>query len=92
MNMTGEGEPARILAGAVSWDIFPMLGADTRIGRTFLESEGEPGSEDIAVLTHAFWLRRFGGDPAALGRTLMLNGQPAEIIGVLPENVPLPEE
>ena len=91
MNMTGEGEPERILAGAVSWDIFPLLGADTRIGRTFLESEGEPGSEDVAVLTHAFWLRRFGGDPEALGQTITLNGRPAEIVGVLPETFRFPK-
>ena len=91
MNMTGDGEPGRVLAGAVSWDIFPMLGADARIGRTFLESEGEPGSEDVAVLTHGFWLRRFGGDPAVLGSILTLNGQPTEIVGVLPETFRFPK-
>ncbi len=83
MNLTGAGEPERLAAARVSPDLFPMLGARTQLGRTFLEEEDQPGRDDVVVLSNAFWKRRFASDPNVLGRKILLDGHPYEIVGVL---------
>ena len=63
-----------------------MLGTRPRLGRLFTPTTSEqPGATPLAVLSHHFWTRRFNGDPAIVGRTLQLNGQPFTVIGVAPE-------
>lgn len=66
--------------------LFPLLRASPALGRTFLESEGEIGSEREVILSHGLWQRLYGGDPAAIGRTLRLgwSGQLYTIVGVMP--------
>ena len=54
------------------------------LGRTFLEEENQPGRTPSVILTDAFWRSRMGADPGIVGRTLRLDGQPAEVVGVLP--------
>jgi putative ABC transport system permease protein len=76
--------------GAVSATFFDTLRARPALGRTFLPHEDEPGAERVAVLSHAFWQRHFGGDPAAVGRTLHLSGEPFTVIGVMPDGFDLP--
>src|SRR5918996_5203279 len=58
----------------------------------FRPEDDRPGRTGKTVLSHGMWVRRYGGDAAALGRTLILNGQPYEIVGVLPESFDLPRE
>ena len=85
MDLTGDGEPQRFIAGRVSPGFFSMLGVDAHLGRTFLPRDEEPGRGNVAVLSHELWVRRFAGDPAIIGRSLTLAGEPFEVVGVMPE-------
>ena len=73
-NLTGTGEPERIPAARVTPNLFPMLGIQTQLGRTFLEEEDRPGHDRVVVLNHELWTRRFGADPNVIGRKIMLDG------------------
>jgi putative ABC transport system permease protein len=78
------GEPVRVPVGRVTHDLFGVLGIQPALGRGFLPEEDRVDGPDVLVLTHAFWTDRMGADPDALGRTLVLDGRPFEIIGVMP--------
>lgn len=86
LDMTGSGEPERFDAAGVTASFFDLLGVRPALGRAFDPRSDRPGGDAVVVLSHVLWLRRFGGDPAALGRTLILNGTPWTIIGVMPED------
>jgi putative ABC transport system permease protein len=83
LTLTGMGDPTEVDVAWVSADFFPLLGATPAAGRLFRAEENEPGRTSVAVLSHGGWQRRFGGDPAVLGRSLDLNGVSYEVIGVL---------
>lgn len=74
----------RLFGPLVSARYFDVLGSQTALGRTFAEGEDTPGRDGVAVLSHGYWQRRFGGDPSVLGRTLDLRGTPRTIVGVAP--------
>lgn len=84
MQLSGTGEPMRVFAARVSASFFPLLAVNAALGRTFLPEENRPGSAAVVILSDAFWRSRMGSDPAVLGRTLRLDGRPAEVVGVLP--------
>jgi predicted permease len=73
-------------AGFVSPDYFSALGIAPAQGRLLVAADGETGAPAVAVLSHGYWQRRFGGDPTVVGRTVLLNGVSAEIVGVAPSN------
>jgi len=83
-NLTGGDRPERVIAARASAGLLPALGFDAKIGRRFGEEEDRPGRERVALLSDAFWKSRFGGDPGVVGRTIMLDGQPFAVLGVLP--------
>src|SRR5262249_39239224 len=82
LNVT-EGTPEQIRTGHTSADFHRLLGAPMLMGRAFLPEEDLPGGNRVVVLSEGFWKRRFGGDPMIVGRTLSLNGEPYEVIGVV---------
>jgi putative ABC transport system permease protein len=84
-NLTGErGElPELMGAGAGSWNLFPLLGVQAAIGRTFAESEDRLDGSAV-MLTWNLFERRFGGDPSIVGRQIHLDGKPYTVVGVLP--------
>src|SRR5262245_34764755 len=86
----GEAGDTRMVNGAVvSANYFPMLGIEPRLGRFFLpEEDAVPDRNPVVVISERMWQDRFGGDPAALGRQLRLNGVDCQIIGVAPANFP----
>lgn len=84
MQLTGNGEPARVFAARVTASFFPVLGARAALGRTFLAEDNQPGRSPSVILSDAFWRSRAGADPSVIGRTLRLDGQPAVVVGVLP--------
>lgn len=84
MQLSGRGEPTRVFAARVTASFFPLLGVNAALGRTFVEEENQPGRPPAVLLTDAFWRSRMGSDPAIVGRTLRLDGQPAVVVGVLP--------
>jgi predicted permease len=87
LTLTGVGDPVRLESGEATSSLFPLLGIRPVLGRTFLPGEDGPGAPHLAVLGHDLWQTRFGSDPDVLGRSVHLNGQPFEIIGVLPPGV-----
>ncbi len=91
-NLTGDGAPERVGTIRASANLLPMLGARAAHGRLFGPQDEIPGTGGTAVLSHATWQRRFGGDPAAVGRPLVLNGEPYQVIGVLAKGFDLPRE
>jgi putative ABC transport system permease protein len=84
-DLTGEGgDPEKILGLGVTSNFFPLLGAEAARGRVLLPEEDRPGAARVAVLSHGLWQRRFGGERSAVGREVMLNGEPYTIVGVMP--------
>jgi putative ABC transport system permease protein len=84
VNLTGTGEPERLIGAFVSDRFFPLIGARLHLGRGFTAEETDPASmKPVAVLSFGLWQRRFGGDAAILGRNLILNGQSHTVVGVL---------
>jgi putative ABC transport system permease protein len=88
MNLTGGGDPELIGVLHVSADFFPALGLSAALGRVFVEGEDRAGSGDVAILSDAFWRRRFAGDLAIVGRQITLNDRAFTVVGVMP---PLPK-
>jgi putative ABC transport system permease protein len=83
-SLTGSGEPESVPAYRYSGALFRTLGVPPLIGRTFGEDEARPGQDKVVVLSHALWQRRFGGDAGVLGRSVLLEGTPYTVIGVMP--------
>lgn len=67
----------------VSKDFFATLGVRPALGREFLAEEDQIGGASVAILSHGYWMRRFGGDPGVVGRTIALDGRPTTIVGVM---------
>jgi predicted permease len=91
-NLTGHGEPERLGTLRVSSTLLRMLGARAEVGRLLTASDDVEGAPTVAVLGHGTWVRRFGADPRAVGRSVGINGQPHEIVGVLEAGFSLPRE
>src|SRR6185436_1206646 len=91
-NLTGDGEPERIGTVRVSSNLLPMLGARAALGRLFTAEEDLAGGAGAAILNHGTWMRRYGGNPDAVGRSITLNGQRFQIVGVLTPSFSLPRE
>jgi len=86
LNFSGGGEPQRIDGMIVTGDYFDLLGVKAAIGRTFLpEEDRTPGTHPVVVLSYGAWQRRFGGDPAIVGRAIKLNGLDYTVVGVAAE-------
>ncbi len=91
MILTGEGEPTRLPIAEVSASLFNVLRVRPEIGRAFNADENTPGRINVVILSHALWSQRFGGDPSVIGRRITLDGEPKEVIGVMPEGFSYPE-
>ena len=86
----GRGRPERLQGARVSAELFPLLGIDPVRGRHFLPEEDRPAARRVALVSHGLWQRRFDADPGVLGRTIDLDDEPHEIVGVLPEDCRFP--
>jgi putative ABC transport system permease protein len=83
LNLTGRGEPQQLATARVSAGFFQLFGAAPSAGRLFTSDEDRPGGPRVAVLSHELWTSRFGGDPAIVGHTISLSGEPYTVVGVL---------
>ena len=83
-NLAGTDRPERIDGERASWNYFQVLQVQPTLGRSFSPEEERDGSHYVAIISHGLWQRRFGADPAVLGQTVLLDGEPYTIIGVLP--------
>ena len=86
LNLTGSGEPERLPASGVTGNYFQALGAKPLLGRIFSMENEKPGSDEVVILSYGLWQKRFGGDPAILGKTITLDSKQREIIGVMPQD------
>ena len=89
-NLTGEGESERIDGVQCTWQLFQVLGVQPQLGRTFLESDDQPGNNQYVVIADSLWRRRLGADPNVIGKPIRLYGDPHIIIGVLPADFRFP--
>jgi putative ABC transport system permease protein len=89
-NLNGATDVERVDGIRASADFFKVLGIQPQSGRTFLAEEDKPGSEHEVVISYGLWRRRFASDPAVVGKTVRLNGEPYTVIGVMPEGFTFP--
>jgi putative ABC transport system permease protein len=89
ITLTGAGEPERLNARMMTAGIFPLLGADARLGRTFRAEEDRAGGSPVVLLSYGLWQRRFGGSSEVIGKSMTLDAQPYTIVGVLPSGFEL---
>jgi putative ABC transport system permease protein len=87
MTLTGDGEPEQLLGARAGAGYFSVVGVEPMLGRSFLPEEYEPGKGQVAILGHAFWQRRYGGDRGVISKTITLDGHPYTVTGVMPPGV-----
>ncbi len=87
----GAGEPERVLGSMVTWDLFPLLGKQPILGRPFAENDDKPGAERVVMLSYSVWMNRYQGDRSVIGRRVLVNTLPSEVIGVMPDEFEFPE-
>ena len=79
--LSDHGEPERVRGDRVSWTYFRTLGVQPAFGRDFLESEDLPGNNQVVILSHGLWQRRFGGDSSIVGKAISIDGNPMTVVG-----------
>ncbi|HEV2198020.1 MAG TPA: ABC transporter permease [Candidatus Acidoferrum sp.] len=89
-NLTGDGTPALIEGGRVSWNYFDALGAKPLLGRTFTQDEDGPGAQHVAILGQGLWQSRYASDPKIIGRNIKIEGEAYTVVGVMPGNFQFP--
>ena len=81
----GDGEPERTTVSSVTANFFPLLGVQPALGQHFEETDEAFQGPLVVMLSHSLWSRRYGADPALVGRTIQLDGIPHRVVGILPE-------
>ena len=89
-HLTGQAEPEAFRSWRVTAGFFDVLGVAALHGRTFTADEYRPGHQDVVLLSHRLWQRRFGADPRALGQVLRFSGRPHVVVGVMPPEFDFP--
>ena len=90
VNVTGQGDAIRVRALQTTASLFDVLRVPPVIGRSFTEAEAAVGGPDVAVVSHGFWSEYLGSDPEAVGRALLVNDTPYEVVGVMPAGFAFP--
>jgi predicted permease len=88
--MSGIGEPEEVESVRATWNTFDLLGMRPVLGRNFRKDDAKPGQNPVILIADGLWKRRFGGISSVLGQRVILDGRPAEIVGVLPPHFQLP--
>ncbi len=91
VSLSGEGDPERVPATAVSTDFFSVMRQVPVAGRGFVADEGTSGKSNVVVVSHALWRRRFGGDRNLVGKSILLGGQPTVVVGIMAPGFDFPE-
>src|SRR6185369_16318238 len=82
-NLTGDGEPERLVARAVTGNFFQALGVAPSRGRAFTIENEKPGNDQVAIISYDFWQKRFGGDPGLIDKKIILDGKTFTVVGVM---------
>ena len=90
-NLYFNDQPERIQSAAVSYELFPLLGIAPLKGRTFLPEEDRPGGEQVVVISHQLWQRRFNADPDLVGKPLRIDAKSYTVVGIMPAGFYFPE-
>jgi putative ABC transport system permease protein len=85
-NLTGNGDPEEVVVQAVSANFFSVLGVNPLLGHGFTPENGQAGHDNVVILSYGLWKDRFTGDPAIVGKSILLNGKPQTVVGVAPQN------
>lgn len=92
-NLTGDGEPVRVGAARVTANTFDALGARPLLGQSFTAADEPDGrNNSVVVIGFGLWQRRYGGNPDILGKTILVNGTPRQVLGVMPRGFQLPTD
>src|SRR5262245_14461300 len=87
--LTGDGDPEQLRIALVTTNFFSLLGAEAALGRTFAIDDESQGAPSTILVSWALWQRRYGADPAIVGRAVQVNGQPTTVVGVMPADFKL---
>jgi len=90
-SLTGSQDPERVSSANVTASFLPTLGVRPAVGRNFKEEEDRPGGPAVAILSDALWRRRYGADPAMLGKTIQVDGTAREVVGIMPADFHFPD-
>lgn len=90
--MGGIGEPIQVSGAAISPSVFGVVGVQPAQGRAFREDEAIPGNDQVVILSNGFWNQRFGGDMEVLGTSIVLDGQPFTVVGIMPPRFEFPPD
>jgi putative ABC transport system permease protein len=92
-NLGADGaEPERVPRAGVTSGFFSVLGVQPVLGRTFVPDDDKPGTISVAIISHGLWKRRFGSDPAIVGKQVQISSRPITVIGVMPSGFEFPEQ
>ena len=91
VNVTDSSEPERLPAARVSSELFPLLGVQPQLGRVFLPEEDVSGRDQVVLISHELWRRRYASDPQIVGRTISIDGAAHQVVGVLPADFHFPK-
>jgi putative ABC transport system permease protein len=92
VTLTGNGEPAQIRGARVTHEFFETMGVGPLQGRGFSSANGQAGGERVVIVAHGLWIRRFGADASIIGRRIVLDGVPHEVVGVMPASFKHPAD
>jgi putative ABC transport system permease protein len=84
------GEPEQVQSAFITWNFLSLLGVSPQAGRDFTEADASRGASPVALLSHNFWIARFGGDPSIVGRTVTVSGAVLTVVGVTPATFRFP--
>jgi len=85
-NLTGIGDPEEVVVQAVSANFFSVLEVNLLLGTGFTPENGQAGHDNVVILSYGLWKDRFAGEPAIVGKSILLNGKPRTVVGVAPQN------
>jgi putative ABC transport system permease protein len=85
-NLTGNGDPQEVAVQDVSVNFFPLLGVNLLLGPGFTPENGKSGHDNVVIFSYGLWKERFAGDPAIVGKSIVLNGHPQTVVGIAPQN------
>ena len=90
LTVADRGDPERYSGAAISWELFSMLGVRPVLGRDFMADDDRPGAEPVVLLSDEVWRLRYSGDATVVGRSLLVDGRPHTVVGVLPPDFEFP--
>jgi putative ABC transport system permease protein len=91
-SLTGRGDPQQVYGTSATWELFEVLGVRPILGRGFAAEDDRQGAPPVAVLSHALWRSRFAGDPSIVGTSVVVNGVPHTVAGVMPPGFRFPRD